>query len=444
MKGKPRPKTVSTKRERIAELAKQMPGVGLTSLSHHIDLEWMREAYRRTNKKAAPGVDGQTAEDFEGQLEKNLQDLLNRAKDGDAYRAPPVRRVHIPKGRGEMRPIGIPVLGDRVAQRAVVMALEPVYEQDFLECSYGFRPKRSPHQALKVLRNGLMEMGGGYVIEVDIRSYFDTVNHSCLREIYGKRIRDGVLLRLMGKWLKAGVLEGGRLWYPEQGTPQGGVISPMLANIYLHEVLDLWFEETVKPELRGRAFMVRFADDAMLVFSSLEDARRVMTVLPKRFGKYGLTLHPDKTRLTHFRRPRRDARGGGRDGRRPGSFDFLGLTHTWRRSRRGKWVIWQHTARDRLGRALRNMNDFLRRVRHWKAREQHKALLLKVNGHFEYYGVSGNWNALARYRTRVIRLWKYWLSRRSQKGYVTWHRMKAILGHYPIPQPRIRHVMYPT
>ncbi len=264
MEGTPRPWTVSTKQQRIAELAKQMPGVGLTSLSHHIDMEWMREAYRRTRKDGAPGIDGQTAKEYEENLEENLQSLLNRAKEGDTYRAPAVRRVYIPKGDGsEKRPIGIPTFEDKVLQRATLMALEPVYEQDFLDCSYGCRPGRSAHQALRELYTQLSCWGGGWIVEVDIRKYFDTVDHKELREIVRKRIRDGVLLRLIGKWLKAGVLEEGRHWYPEAGTPQGGVISPLLANAYLHEVLDTWFEEEVRPRLRGRAFLVRFVDDGV-------------------------------------------------------------------------------------------------------------------------------------------------------------------------------------
>jgi group II intron reverse transcriptase/maturase len=227
MAGMPRPGTVSMKGQRIAELAKQMPGVALTSLAHHMDAEWMREAYRRTRKDGAPGIDGQGAEDYEKDLEGNLARLLTRAKDGDAYRAPAVRRVYIPKGTGrETRPIGIPTFEDKILQRAVVMVLEPVYEQDFLDCSYGFRPGRSPHQALQALRHHLMEMRGGWVIELDIRKYFDSVSHFHLREILRKRIRDGVLVRLIGKWLRAGVLEEGEHWYPEAGTPQGGVMTP--------------------------------------------------------------------------------------------------------------------------------------------------------------------------------------------------------------------------
>src|SRR3954447_4323428 len=247
MPGTPSPETISTRRQRIAELARQSPQAALTTLAHHIDIGWMHEAYRRTRKDGAVGVDGQTAEDYAVDLEANLRSLLDRAKSG-RYQAPPVRRVHIPKGPGsETTPIGIPTFEDKILQRAVAMILETVYEQDFLDCSYGFRPGRSAHQALEALRQRLMEVRGGWVLEVDIRKFFDTLDHRHLREILSRRVRDGVLLRLIGKWLKAGVLEGGCLVHPESGSPQGGVVSPILANAYLHEVLDTWFERAVKP-----------------------------------------------------------------------------------------------------------------------------------------------------------------------------------------------------
>lgn len=245
--GRPSLSDVSTKQQRIARIARQVP-VALTSLSHHIDLNWLYEAYRRTRKDGAPGVDGQTAKEYERELEANLQSLLDRAKSGERYKAPPVRRVYIPKGDGSTRPLGIPTFEDKVLQRAVVMAMEPVYEQDFLDCSYGFRPGRSAHQALETGWKRLMDMGGGWVLEVDIRKFFDTLDHRHLRDILDRRVRDGVIRRLIGKWLKAGVMESGSHIRPEAGTPQGGVISPLLANIYLHEVLDVWFE---REESRG-------------------------------------------------------------------------------------------------------------------------------------------------------------------------------------------------
>ena len=296
-------RAISLKLERIEKLAKEAPQMAFTTLAHHIDSDWLREAYRRTRKDGATGVDGQSAEEYAVNLVDNLQSLLDRAKSG-MYRAPPVRRVDIPKGDGsETRPIGIPTFEDKVLQRAVAMLLEAVYEQDFQPCSYGFRPGRSAHQALGALRDEAMRIGGGWVLEVDIRKFFDTLDHSHLRSILHHRVRDGVILRLIGKWLNAGVQQAGRLLYLEEGTPQGGVISPLLANIYLHEVLDVWFARDVVPKLRGKATLVRYADDFVLLFQTEEDARRVWDILPKRFGKYGLTLHPEKTRLVEFRRP---------------------------------------------------------------------------------------------------------------------------------------------
>src|SRR5438552_3222835 len=279
-----RSETISTRQQAIAKLAQQAPQMSFTSLNHHIDMVWLHEAYRRTQKDGAPGIDGQTADAYAEHLEENLQDVLDRAKSG-RYRAPAVKRAYIPKGDGSTtRPIGVPTFEDKLLQRAVAMVLEPIYEQDFLDCSYGFRPGRSAHQAVQTLRDQLMARGGGWIIEVDIQRFYDTLDKARLREVLGRRVRDGVLVRLVGKGLKAGVLEEGAIWYPEAGTPQGGVASPLLANIYLHEVLDAWFEREVKPRLRGWASLIRYADDVVIAVAREEDARRVLAVLPKRFG----------------------------------------------------------------------------------------------------------------------------------------------------------------
>lgn len=278
MQGTPSPANVSTKLQGIAELARKAPDLAFTTLAHHIDLELLQEAYRRTRKDGATGIDGQTATEYAANLQENLQSLLNRFKSG-TYRAPPVRRVHIPKADGKtLRPIGIPTFEDKVLQRAVTMVLEAIYEQDFLDCSYGFRPNRSAHQALEALWRGLMDMGGGVVIEVDIKNYFDTVEHGHLRSFLDRRVRDGVLRRAIDKWLKAGVFEESSMHRADEGTPQGGVVSPLLSNIYLHEVLDTWFASDVVPRLQGRAFMVRYADDVVIVLAIEDDARRVMEV----------------------------------------------------------------------------------------------------------------------------------------------------------------------
>jgi RNA-directed DNA polymerase len=434
MAGTPSSGTISTKRQRIATLASEAPEMAFTSLSHYIDVEWLREAYRLTRKNGAPGVDGQTASDYEKNLEGNLQSLLDRAKSG-AYRAPPVRRVYIPKDNGETRPIGIPAFEDKVLQRAVVMVLECIYEQDFLDCSYGFRPGRSAHQALEAFRDQMMAMRGGWVIELDIRKYFDTLSHGQLREILGQRVHDGVLTRLIGKWLNAGVMEDGSIEYPEAGTPQGGVISPLLANIYLNEVLDTWFEGEVTPRLKGRASLVRYADDAVIGFSLEDDARRVMAVLSKRFGKYGLTLHPEKTRLVSFRPPRgteRDRLRGGSGPPRPGAFDLLGFTHFWAKSRRGHWVIKRKTATGRFTRALKRVAEWCRLARHRPIGEQHKDLSRKLRGHYGYYGITGNSEALVRFRHEVTKVWRKWLVRRSQRKR-NWDHFNRLMERFPLP-----------
>lgn len=426
--------TISTKLLQIAEAARQHPQRVFTTLAHHIDTEWLREAYRRTRKTGATGLDGQTAEAYAANLEDNLQSLRTRLMSG-RYRAPPVRRVHIPKGDGtdptQTRPIGIPTFEDKILQRAVAMVLEAIYEEDFLPCSYGFRPARSAHHALEAVRDATMTVGGGWVLEVDVRKFFDHLDHGHLMRIVGRRVRDGVLSRMLGKWLNAGVFENGQVSHPELGTPQGGVISPILANIYLHEVVDEWFHRDVLPRLEGRARLVRYADDLVMVFAFESDARRVLNVLPKRFGKYGLTLHPDKTRLLDFRRPRRGNPSG------PMTFDFLGFTHHWGVSRNGKGLVKQRTAKDRFSRALRRVRTWCRDHRHQPVRAQQQALSQKLRGHYGYFGVTSNYLALSRFYREVRRTWQKWLSRRSNAGYVPWDRMLALLERFPLPPPRI-------
>ena len=430
-------RTISPRLLRIAELAKQRPQTALTTLAHAIDLDLLFEAYRRTRKDGAVGVDGQTAEAYAEHLEENLRALLERAKSG-TYRAPPVRRVHIPKADGsKTRPIGIPSFEDKVLQRAVAMVLEAVYEQDFRDCSFGFRPRRSAHQALQALWKGLMDLGGGWVLELDIQGFFDALDHEQLRKILGQRVRDGVLLRLIGKWLNAGVLEEGRLVYPDTGTPQGGVISPLLANVFLDTVLDAWFEDEVRPRLRGRSFLVRYADDAVMGFALEQDARRVYEVLAKRFARFGLLLHPEKTRLVRFERP---SRSGSRP--RPETFDFLGFTHYWGRSRRGTPAVLRKTQRDRFSRALRAIAQWCSRHRHAPLAEQHRALQQKLRGHYAYYGITGNQPALSRFWWETQRTWKTWLSRRSNRRQLRWERFYLLIARYPLPPPRVVHSVY--
>lgn len=436
--------SVSTKQQRIAMLAKRSPQMGFTSLAYLMDIDWLREAFYRTRKNGAPGVDGQTWAEYAENLEENLQSLLDRAKSG-TYRAPPVRRVHIPKGgsTSETRPIGIPTLEDKVLQRAVVMLLEPIYEQDFHDGSYGFRPGRSAHQALETLWKQTMNSGGGWILEVDIRKFFDTLDHAHLRTFLQKRMRDGVLKRLIGKWLKAGVMEDGSVSFPDAGSPQGGVVSPILANVFLHYVLDTWFEEEVKPRLRGRAYLIRYADDFVIGFTREDDARRVMDVLPKRFGKYGLTIHPDKTRLVCFHRPSRATTGREDDGPpEPETFQLLGFTHYWARSRKGHWVVKRKTASKRLSRAIRSIADWCRWNRHRPVCQQHHTLSQKVRGHFAYYGITANGRSLANFLDAVQRCWRKWLNRRDRQRTMDWDKFNRLLKRYPLPPVRIVHSAY--
>jgi len=410
--------------------------MAFTTLAHHIDLDWMKEAFERTRKDGATGVDGQSAEQYAANLEGNLRSLVERAKSGQ-YRAPPVRRVHIPKGDGKTRPLGIPTFEDKVLQQAVKMVLEPIYEQDFHAFSWGFRPQKSAHGALESFWKQMMSMGGGWVLEVDISRFFDTLDHGHLQELMRKRVRDGVLLRLIGKWLNAGVMEDERVTHSETGTPQGGVISPLLANVYLHEVLDEWFVKEVLPRLKGRAFLVRYADDFVIGFALEQDARRVMEVLPKRFGKYGLTIHPEKTKLVPFR-----PRGKGReDEPPPGNFDLLGFNHHWELSRKGRWVIKRRTAKGRFKRGLQALKDWCRKVMHRPIKEQHAELTKKLKGHYGYYGITGNAEALDRFRHAVKRVWKSALARRSQKG-MTWEAFSRLEGIFPLPPAIAVHSIY--
>lgn len=426
---------ISTRTERIAKLAKQAPGMVMKTLAHHMDVIWLREAHRHTRKRGAVGVDKQTSESYAQNLENNLADLLERAKSG-RYRAPPVRRVHIPKGDGRSRPLGIPTFEDKVLQRAVAMLLEAVYEQDFLDCSYGFRPGRSAHQALGSLRDTLMAMGGGWVIEVDIRDYFGSIDHQHLRDALGQRIGDGVVLRLIGKWLNAGVMEDGQLSYPDSGTPQGGVISPILANVYLHEVLDTWFERDVRPKLRGKAKLVRFADDFVIALEQEYDARRVYEVLPKRFEKYGLKLHPEKTKLVPFKRPppSKDDDGSS-DGTEQAVFDLLGFKLFWARSQRKYWVIKLETSSSRFTRTLHRLSEWCQKNRHRPVAEQWERLGRGLVGHYNYFGVTGNRGRLVALRHELYGIWRNWLNRRSQRARVTWAKMRLLHERYPLPLP---------
>ena len=430
-----KPESVSTKQQRIAVLAKSHPTMAFTTLNHYVDYEWVKYAYECTRKDGAVGVDGRTGQEYAANLEQNLLSLIDRLKSG-RYQAPPVRRHYIAKADGGQRGLGIPCFEDKVAQRAIVMLLEPIYEQVFSDCSFGFRARRSAHQALRAVDSGVMRRAGRWVLDVDVCKYFDSIDRAKLRELLARRVTDGVVRKLIDKWLKAGVLEEGQLFYPPAGTPQGGVISPCLANVFLHYVLDEWFAEQVQPRLRGPSTLVRYCDDFVILFRYREDADKVLEVLGKRLGKYGLQLHPEKTRMVDFRVGQQPTQDEG-NALMATTFDFLGFVHVWGTSRKGKAVLRQRTAKERFARATHALNAQCRRMRDWPLREQHQRLCQMIKGHFAYFGISGNYERLAQLNYQAQRCWRKWLSRRSDKSRVSWAAFRPILAALPLPRPRI-------
>jgi len=417
---------------KVVERAQREPEGRFHSLAHLVDVPALERAYHRMRKDAAVGVDGITKEWYGQALEANLQGLHARMK-AKRYRHQPIRRVYIPKEQGKTRPIGISAFEDKLVQDAVREVLEAIYEQDFLDCSYGFRPGRSAHDAVRTLDQIVHRGEVSWILEADIVSFFDSLDRTKLKEMLEVRVADGSLLRLIGKCLHVGVLDGAELSAPETGTAQGSVLSPLLGNVYLHYVLDLWFETEVKPRLRGRATLLRYCDDFVIGFEHEEDARRVMAVLGKRLGRFGLTLHPDKTRLLAFRRPPVGQQGG----KGSSSFDFLGFTLYWARSRRGRWGMACKTRRASLRRAIQSVTDWCRRHRHLPVQVQHAALTRRVRGHFNYFGVSGNFRSLLLLVEAAKRAWYKWLCRRSQRKRLTWERFADLLDQLPLPRPRI-------
>lgn len=423
--------TVSLKLCQLRVQARENPERVFTTLHHLIDVDLLREAYRQTNKQAAAGVDGVTVAEYAANLEDNLADLYRRYREG-SYVAPPVKRVWIEKEDKSQRPIGIPALEDKILQRAVAMLLGAIYEIDFYEFSYGFREKRGAHEAIKALRDSCFREKVSTIIDADISKFFDAMPHDRIRAILRLRINDGKVMRLIGKWLKAGVIEKDNIHYPACGSPQGGSISPLIANIFLHHVLDEWYVEQVRPRLAGRSFLVRFADDFVLGCEHEVDGERLMKVLPKRFEKYGLRIHPDKSRMIRFKWPSKYSAKSGN-----GTFDFLGFTHYWGKSRNGNWVIKRQTMRKRQARAMRNLHLYCRNSKHDPLREQYQQLCSKLRGLYNYYGIRGNYRALWMLYQHVRDVWRRWLGRRTRDGYVSWETFEKFLMVWKLPRPRI-------
>jgi len=427
------PRNMSTGLLRVMERAKRDPNAQFNSLAHLLDVEALRRAFQRIRKEAAVGVDGVTKEQYADGLEYRLDTLRERLRTKQ-YRHQAVRRVHIPKAPGKTRPIGVSCIEDKIVQGALCEVLGAIYEQDFLECSYGFRPGRSAHDALRALNCMVCQEGIEWILEADIQAFFDSLVRTRLREMLQIRVVDGSLLRLVGKCLRVGVLDGERFEMPEEGTTQGSRLSPLLGNLYLHYVLDMWFEREVRPRLRGQARLIRYCDDFVIGFQRKDDAERVMEVLPKRMDKYGLALHPEKTRLIPFRRPQK----GAPKGSSAETFDFVGFTLYWRRNRTGAWAFGMKTRKARFQRTLKSLHDWCRSRRHLPLSEQHAALASRLRGHYNYFGVNGNQKSLSQMCHQAERVWLLWLRRRSQRGRgLTWKRFKAYLKQFPLPAPRI-------
>lgn len=424
--------SMSTGLLKVAERARRDPQARILALAHLLDEELLWGAFERIRLDAAVGVDGITKEKYREHVEDNLRVLHDRMKAGQ-YRHQPIRRVHIPKAPGKTRPIGISTIEDKVVQNALHLVLEAIYEQDFLGCSYGFRSGRSPHDALRAVNATVMRGRMNWVLEADIKSFFDSLDRKRLVEMLRQRIADESFLRLVGKCLHVGVLDGEEYSEPHEGTTQGSTLSPILGNIYLHYVLDLWFEREVRPRMRGTAQLIRYADDFIILFERRDDAERVFAVLPKRMARFNLTLHPDKTRLLPFGRPPRGQSGG----KGPATFDFLGFTVYWRRTRGGTWAPGLKTRRARLQRATQAIAEFCRRHRHDPVTEQHAALCRKLRGHYQYFGVNGNLDSLRKVAFATARAWLKWLRRRSQRTRLTWERFNALLVALPFPRTRI-------
>ena len=429
-----------TKLALITQRARQGSTLQFTSLAHLLDAEFLRGCYRTLGKEKACGIDGVSWQDYGKQLDENLANLVERLK-AKTYKPLPAKRVYIPKNETETRPLGLPAIEDKIVQKGIARILGAIYEVDFMDCSYGFRPNRSCHQALKAVNDTMMFKPVNYLIEADIKGFFDNVSHDWMMKFLQVRIQDSSLLLLIRRFLKAGYMESGKLTRTDQGTPQGGNLSPMLANIFLHYVLDLWFAKRVQPQVCGECHLVRYADDFVCMTQHPQTAKAIEAMLRQRFEKFGLTLHPEKTRIISFgRNERENAR---REGRKANTFDFLGFTHFCAVSCKGNFLPGRRTSRKKFHKACKEMSDWLQQIRSVMSIKAWWTLLAaKLRGHYNYYGVSGNSRMVANFGYVTRRTLMKWLNRRSQRTSFVWKQMNDYLTRYPLPNPRIVHNLY--